>query len=174
MKKIVGIIIVIIFAAVGFLAARYGVDYTNTHSKFWQEVSTSEMSMTIPKSMKKGQNYRSSTGWESVAVYSNSKASAVVAKSSNAEFQNLNIESYINSISVNGTKLTASKINNGYYTKYVGGDASSENTSDKSFNIEGFFQGKDAIYDVKFSCSVSDRDEYESAMMEWLESFQLK
>ena len=177
MKKPVRIIIAVVAVAIGAFMGFFWGDYQNTHSSQWHEVSTSEMSITIPKSMKEGKSFYTSTGQTSVAVYENSKAAVSVSKipySVNANLENMDLKKYINSISMNGKKLVAVSINDGYYATYTQRGDAKDGEEDQLFAIEAFFSGDDALYSVKVTCMNKDRDKYEESMMEWIKSFELK
>jgi hypothetical protein len=177
MKKFLTMLIVAVVAAAAFCVGYFRVDYTNTHSKYWKSIGKSEFSMTIPKTMKEESGYTTSTGTESLAVYSNTGAAITVCKlpfSTNEDLKDVNLKDYINSRKINGTQLVAKKINDGYYAVYTQGDYSNEATADQTFAVDGYYIGDSAIYEVKICCATADRADYEASMMKWLDSFELK
>lgn len=177
MKKAITVIVIIVIALGVFAVGYFGIDYTNTNSKFWEKVTKSEFSMTIPKTMKEGSGYDTSTGQESVAYFSNTKAAVSISKikySVNPDLENIDLKEYFDGKSINGQKLVPVKVNDGYYATYTnkGGSIGSKKSVDV-YSMEALFKGKDALYSVKVCCMMDDRKDYEKSMLEWLESFEL-
>lgn len=177
LKKFIGFVLGLVIALGVVFGMRYYEGMTITNEKQWREVSNSEMSVTIPKTMKEGKGLDSSMGTEAVALYGNNRAAVSVNKlsySSNQALKGADLEALINSMSIGGNKLKATKINDGYYATYTETVNSSNGKSKTCYSIEAFFEGESALYSIKITCFIEDRADYEPYMMKWLESFKLK
>lgn len=178
MKRIIIIAAVIICAVSVFFGIKaFSKDQTTDSSK-WRIVTHSEFTVTLPKNMKSSDNlFTTSFGEEQVASYSNSKVTFSVAKipySYNANLKNIDIEKYINSFSIDGEKMSAKSIGNGYYYSSYRNASTTPEDEDKIFNIEAFFKGSDAMYSISTYCEAADRSKYEASMLKWVESFNVK
>ena len=173
MKKFLVVLIVFVLLAGvgGFFFITHSKSMTDSGS--WQEVTNSEFSMTIPKTMKEGKsNYTSSFGQEGVAYYSNVMGSVSVSKipySKNQYLADMDVKEYMNSLTIDGQKLTAYPINDTYYCEYFTTQGKTEN-----FVIEAFYKGDDALYGVAVRYRSNDRKKFEKSMIKWIESFKTK
>ena len=114
--------------------------------------------------------YYTSTGTEQIACYVKENVGFSVAKlpMSSDRIQRLDLKKYISSLEINGEKLEAIEINDGYYCVKNG------DSSDDYFKIEAIFKGKNEVYSVVASCIMADKSKYEESMIKWIESFTLR
>lgn len=176
MKKII-IIAAVILCAVGiFFGVRALSKDQTTDSSKWETVYHSEFSVTLPKNMKSSDKlFTTSFGEEQIAMYSNSDVTFSVAKipySYNPNLKDIDIKTFMSSISVDNEKITPIAIGDGYYSASYRN--SSPNNEGDLFNIEAIFKGSDAIYGIATSCDTTKRSDYEASMLEWIESFRIR
>ncbi|MDE6520715.1 MAG: hypothetical protein K2K91_09740 [Ruminococcus sp.] len=178
MKKIIIAVIVVIFLSGGFFGYKYFSKIDVTDSSKWEYVYNDEFIAKLPENMKESDNlFYTSTGEKQIALYQNSEVCFSVAKipfSANESLKTIDIKTFCKNLEINGKKLDIIPINDGYYyTTDREAENIFENTS-SIFSIEGIFKDDDAIYSVVIQCRKADKTEYESSMIEWLESFRLK
>lgn len=177
LKRVIGVLIGVVVALGVVFGMRFYEGMTITNEKQWKEVGNSEISVTIPKTMKEGKGLDSSSGTEAVALYGNSKASVSVNKlsySSNPELKGVDLKMLIGMLSMGGQKLSATPIGDGYYATYTEDLRASNGDKKTCYSIEAFFEGSDALYSIKVTCFLEDRAEFEPSMLKWVESFKIK
>lgn len=176
MKKIITVIIIAGLATAGYFGYDYTMDKSITDNSKWVENVNSEFTVKLPESMKSSSKlYSVSTGEEQIAFYENSKVAFSVTKlpySVNENLKNIDLESYLGNIKINDEKINLKPVNDGYYYSRQKKSSFFKDTDDV-FIIESVFKGDNAIYSVAIQCRERDRNDYESSMVEWLESFKL-
>lgn len=171
LKIFLGVVIV--------LAAAFGVakafvlkdGYSITHDGSWREVSHSEVSITIPKTMKLDKDRSVKKDNTEAVYYKNTKAEVRIGKTGYPDPEKLkkvDLEEIVTKNAEKQGNSAVKKINNGYYFTYVGKEKTQTHYSLLAFFIEG-----DAIYDVEVSCLLGDKDKFEDSMVKWLESFEI-
>lgn len=180
MPKIVQSLIVIgVFVLIALGYGYYKNTYSLTNEKSYREVSTSEFSMMIPKTLEKGSSLRpSSDGMVPVAFYTSEKAAVDIEKipySTNPELESMDIEAYLELLAKTDSDMKPTKDGDVIYVTYVdkGGSGALKNSKD-CFVVEALFQGKDAMYSVNAYCYNEDKDKYEDALINWVKSFEPK
>ena len=174
MKKILAILgIIITIAVCGLIVftviSENTVDLTDTSD--WHYVTHSEFEAKLPEALESTNDlYYTSTGTEQIACYVKENVGFSVAKlpMSSDRIQRLDLKKYISSLEINGEKLEAIEINDGYYCVKNG------DSSDDYFKIEAIFKGKNEVYSVVASCIMADKSKYEESMIKWIESFTLR
>lgn len=175
MKKII-IIAAVILCAVGiFFGVRALSKDQTTDSSKWETVYHSEFSVTLPKNMKSSDKLFKPSFGEQIAMYSNSEVTFSVAKISysyNPNLKDIDIKTFMSSITVDNEKITPIAIGDGYYSATYRN--SSPDKEGDLFNIEALFKGSDAIYSIATYCDTTKRSDYEASMLEWIESFRIR
>lgn len=178
MKKVIIFIAIIVCLAGVILGIKAFSGNQTTDSSKWRIVTHSEFTVTLPKNMKSSSKlYDTSFGEEQIAMYSNSDVALSVAKISysyNSKMKDIDLKKYINSISIDGEKMSAKSIGNGYYYSTYRNASPAPEDEDKLFVIEALFKGSDAMYSVSTYCDRADRSKYEASMLKWVESFNAK
>lgn len=158
------------------LAAAFGVaklfvmkdGYTITHDSSWQKVSHSEMSITIPKSLKLDKE-RSVKKDNTEAVYfRNKKAEVRIGKTGYPDPEKLKKVDLEEIVTKKAGNSPVKKVNNGYCFTLV----TNEKTQ-RHFSLIAFFIVGDALYDVEATCRDDDSEKFEASMEKWIESFEV-
>lgn len=178
-KFVQTLIVVAVFLLIGFGYVYYKNTYSLTNEKSYHEVSTSEFSMTIPKTLEKSSTTGSvSDGMVPVAFYTSEKAAVDIEKipySQNPALESMDMDAYLEYLSATDSDMKPTKDGDVVYVTYIddGGSAALKNSKD-CYVVEALFQGDDAMYSVNAYCYNEDKDKYEESLIKWVKSFKLK
>ncbi|WP_124098523.1 zinc ribbon domain-containing protein [Ruminococcus sp. Marseille-P6503] len=172
-RALASILVVVVIALAGLGYTYYKNMYSLTHSSTYKEVSESEFTMKIPRTLKKD----SSGDSESVAFYTSEMAAVNIVKydySTNPEMELISPEDYMSLAEVGSFDGEFKKDGDLVYACYNDSTVGTLGDTQECYVIEGLFKGDDAMWSVNAYCLSKNKEDYEDALIEWVKSFKLK